>query len=128
MPEPIVFISHFRVKAGKLDAVRQLSRQVFGQLEAGKPRTLAFLGYLDEASTRLTFVHLFGDAESMDIHNEGAGGRSSAADELIEPEGWEIYGTPSDAALQMMQGEAAAAGVTLSVEPQSLGGFIRPGR
>ena len=41
MSEPIVFISHFRIKEGGLDTIRTFAREVFERMEADKPRTLA---------------------------------------------------------------------------------------
>ena len=126
MAEPIAFISHFRVKPGKLKEVRRLFGSFATQLAVDKPRTTGYLAYVDEAGKRLTILHLFPDAEAMDLHFEGADARSAAAYELFEPSGWEIYGAPSAAALETMQRDAAAAGVSLTVEPTSLGGFLRP--
>ena len=126
MSEPIVFISHFRIKEGALDAYRQLQREMVRLLEAEKPRTLALLPYLDADRTRMTTFHLFADAESMDLHFEGALERSAAAYEFLEPDGWEIYGTPSDKAMDMMGNSAAASGVTFTLQTEYLGGFLRP--
>lgn len=127
MSQPIVFISHFRIKEGKGDAWKDLSRQAAAALEAGKPRTVGFLQYLDERGTGLSIVHVFPDAESMDLHVEGAEERAQAAYELVEPAGWEIYGRPSDEALEMMRRSAEAAGVPLRIHPEHLGGFLRLG-
>jgi quinol monooxygenase YgiN len=126
MAEPIAFISHFRIKPGKLQDVRAAASAAAAQLAAAKPRTAAFLASLDENGQRLSFVHLFPDAAAMDLHIEGAADRSQAAYELFEPAGWEIYGTPSAAAREMIERDAADAGVPLIVEPDSLGGFLRP--
>lgn len=125
MPEPIVFISHFRIKDQQLEKIRRMLDQVIEQIESQKPRTLAQVGFADPERMTLTFVHVFGDADSMDIHVEGSEQRSSAAYEFIEPRGWEIYGRPSNAVIEMMKREAAEAGVTLTVEPEVLGGFLR---
>ena len=126
MSEPIVFISHFRVKAGKLDSLRRLSHVVTKRLEAEKPRTLVFLAYLDDSGESVSFVHVFGDAESMDLHFQGADERSKAAYEFLEPEGWEIYGRPSDAAVETMRQAATTSGVSLTVQGQHMSGFLRP--
>jgi hypothetical protein len=126
MSEPIVFISHFKVKAGKLEGFRQAFREVVELLEAEKPRTLAQIAYLNDSGTELAIVHLFGNADSMDMHFEGAEQRSNTAYEFIEPDGFEIYGTPSSQVVASMRGEAATAGVSLSIQPTQLGGFIRP--
>ena len=125
MSEPIVFISHFRVKAGQLDAFRPYLREGSATLQADKPRTVAFLAYIDEAGTQATIVHVFPDAEAVDRHVEGSGERSRDAYEFLQPDGWEIYGTPSAAALAMLQEGAVAAGVSLAVRPDYIGGFLR---
>jgi quinol monooxygenase YgiN len=125
MNEPIVFISHFRIKPDQIDAFRTYFREGATGLQAVKPRTVAFLAYADEAGTRVSIVHLFPDADAMDLHIEGAAERSRAAYEFLEPDGWEIYGAPSTAALAMMQQGAALAGVTLTVQPGRIGGFLR---
>ena len=126
MSEPVVFISHFRVKEGMLDGFKELLHDVTRQLQAEKPRTLAYLFYLSEDATELSIVHVFGDAVSMDAHSEGAQERSRTAYEFIEPQGWEIYGSPSREALQMMQNAASSAGVALDVQPTFMDGFLRP--
>jgi len=125
MNEPIVFISHFRIKADQLDAFRTYFREGATGLQAEKPRTVAFLAYADEAGTRVSIVHVFPDADAMDLHVEGAAERARAAYEFMEPDGWEIYGAPSEAALGMMRAGALAAGVTFNVQPGQIGGFLR---
>jgi hypothetical protein len=125
MTEPIVFISHLRVKEGKLEDLLAASRPRATLLHAAKPRTVVFLGYLSEDRTQVSFVHIFPDADAFDLHNEGAAARTSAAYQLIEPDGWEVYGSPSAAALAMLEREAAQAGVTLTVQPGFIAGFLR---
>jgi len=125
MSEPIVFISHFRVRAGKLDDLRRITEEVTRSLASEKPRTLMYLSYLDADGSNVTFVHAFADAVSMDLHVEGAAERSAAVYEFVEPGGWEIYGTPSDAALGMLRGAAEASGVMLRVQASYLDGFLR---
>ena len=127
MPGPIVFVSHFRVKEGRSDDMRRLFNQVAKAMEAGRPRTVGFLFYIAEGGTRMSIIHVFPDAESMDLHFAGAEERSSAAYEYVAPDGWEIYGKPSEAVLEQMQGEAASTGVTLDVQPEFLAGFLRLG-
>ena len=125
MSEPVVFISHFRVKEGTLEPLKRLSEEVGVGILAEKPRTVAYLMYLDEQGTEMAVVHCFPDADSMDLHFEGADERSAAAYEFLEPRGWEIYGSPNEAAMGMMRQAATAAGVDLTVRPGYLGGFLR---
>ena len=127
MSEPVVFISRFQLKPGTLDAYRQFSAENTALLEADKPRTLVFLMYLNENATRVSIVHAFADSASMDLHFEGATERARAAYEFLLPEGWEVYGKPSEQALITLQQAASAAGVSLTLWPKYGGGFIRAG-
>jgi hypothetical protein len=125
MPEPIVFISHFKVREGKLEGLEELSRAAQSELERGKPRTVAYLFYLNDDRSELTIVHVFPDADAMDVHAEGADKRAAAAYEFVEPAGWEIYGRPNPGALEMMREAAARSNVGLVFQPPSMGGFLR---
>jgi len=125
MPGPIVFISHSRVKAGSLEGLRDFLATGAPLLQTDKPRTLAFLPYLNEDGTELSIVHLFADSESFAIHLDGVAERSAAADAFIETTGFEIYGRPSDGVLEAMRQAAAQSGVSLRLEHESLAGFLR---
>jgi len=128
MSEPIVFISHFHVKEGRLDALKDLARAVTERIELEKPRTLLYLSYIDEAGGTVSFLHAFADADSMDLHFEGADQRSAAAYELVEPAGWEVYGNPSEAAIDSLRGAAANSGVTITEQRDLAAGFLRLAR
>jgi hypothetical protein len=125
MPEPIFFLSHFRLKEGGLDVMRKITSEATAQLQAEKPRTALFLSYVSSDGGVISFLHAFADAEAMDLHFVGADQRAKAASEHMEPLGWEIYGEPSTAALEEMRGAALAAGVPLSLHPEYLAGFLR---
>ena len=86
MSEPIVFISRFRVKAGKAEAYKELQRDTAKLLLADKPRTLVYLAYLTENSEQITMVHAFADSESMDLQFQGAFERAKVGFELFEPD------------------------------------------
>lgn len=124
MSDPIVFISHSKVKEGGLEAFRELSEEVFSVMEAEKPGTVLHYGYLDEEATEIHFVHVFPDADAMDAHMVGAAERVGQAGQFIETFGFEIYGAPSDEALTMLR---HAPGVDVEVNPDGFGGYIRLG-
>ena len=125
MKDAIVFISRNRVLPGKLEALRAFLDTGASMLEEAKPRTLAFLPYLDGEGERLSIVHFFADATAFDVHLAGAGDRSAAAYELIAPLGFELYGPISTAARDMFAASAAAAGLELTVLPELPAGFLR---
>lgn len=116
MSEPIVFIAHSRVKEGKLDGLVEFLREGYKRLEPEKPHTLASLAYLTNG-TELTVFHLFADADSYDVHQEGAEERLRGIDEFLEPGPLEIYGKASDLAMGAM-GQSATSG-------EFLAGFLR---
>jgi len=127
MSEPVFFVSHFRIKEGQLDGVRQMMSEATSRLQAEKPRTALFLTYQDADRATVSFLHAFADAEAMDLHIEGSHNRSRAAYQFLEPLGWELYGDPSPAALENLRQAAASAGVPLTRHPEYVGGFLRLG-
>jgi hypothetical protein len=59
MFNPIVFISHFKIKDGKLDGLKQHAHMMVEHLQANKPGTVAILQYPNEDETELSIVHVF---------------------------------------------------------------------
>jgi quinol monooxygenase YgiN len=127
MSDPIVFVSHSRVKDGRLEGFREFLREGARALQADKPGTVVFLAYVDASGTEATIVHAFPDAAAMDAHLQGVDERSGAADAFIETTGYEIYGTPSPQVLEAMQRFAASEGVPLAIRPDHVGGYLCPG-
>ncbi len=84
MSEPIVFISHNRVKEGKLDGFKQAYREAAELMEANKPGTITFLAYVNEEGTEVSIVHVFPDANSMDHHMQGVAERAKETAEFLE--------------------------------------------
>jgi hypothetical protein len=82
---------------------------------------LLFIGPDEE----LTIIHVFGDAEAMDIHAERAKAHSPRAMALFEPLGWEIYGKPGAATRVALESAAKQAGVALREYPEFTSGFLR---
>jgi quinol monooxygenase YgiN len=124
MSEPIVFISHNKIKPGKLDALREYSPQTIQLLQEQKPETVVFLSYVNDDGSEVSFLHVFPDAEAMDAHFEGAQERSKNAYEFMSPLSMEIYGSPSDSVREMLK-QIAESGVKVSIDSDYLGGFLR---
>jgi quinol monooxygenase YgiN len=125
MSEPIVFVSHHRVKPGKLDELKSLMREMWATMEVEKPRTLMNLAYINEDGTEVTFMHAFADIEAMQLHWQGADDRTAQAYAYIEPIGFEIYGSAGEQIVDGMRAEAAEGGVTLTLWPEFMTGFLR---
>jgi len=124
MSEPIVFITHHRIKAGKLEALRRFNQEGFQLIQEQKPATLVLLAYAGADGSEVSFVHIFPDAEAMDLHFQGVDERTKKAYELIQPMSMEIYGSPNEGVLESMK-QIAESGVSVSIDTDHLGGFLR---
>ena len=124
MSEPIIFISNQRVKEGKLEGYKQYYRQVAEMTEVNKPGTVAHLAYLNENGTELSIIHIFPDAESMELHMKGVDELAKKAYEYVEILSFEIYGKPTDTILERMM-QIVGSSITLNIRPQLIGGYIR---
>ena len=124
MSNPIIFISNQRIKEGKLEDYKKNYLQVASMTEATKLKTAAPLAYLNEEGTKASIVHVFPDAESMEVHMKGVDELAKKAYQFMEIESFEIYGRPSDKILAGIM-QIAGSGVTLDIKPQSVGGYIR---
>ena len=98
--------------------------RVLPGLEAAKPRTVFQNFYVDETGKTVSIIHIFPDAEAMNLHAEGATTRSQAAVEFIEPIGFEIYGSPTESFLATLR-DIPNIDALLQVRPDHRAGFSR---
>ena len=124
MSNPIVFISRNRIREGKTEEFKKHYQDSIQLIFAGKPNTLAQLGYENEGGTEFTVVRVFPNADALDQQIQGGDERSKKTYEYIEPTAIEIFGTPNPATLEKMK-KIAGSGITVSISPSYLGGFIR---
>jgi hypothetical protein len=124
MSEPIIFISNQRVKEGKLEGYKHYYRQVAEQAKANKPGAVAHLAYHNDEGTELSIIHIFPDAESMELHMIGVDELAKKAYEYVEILSFEIYGQPADMVLERMM-KIVGSGIALNIRPQLIGGYIR---
>ena len=72
MDQPIVFISHWTVKPGKLDDLKRSPGTSCRGWRRRSPGRSSILAFFDDEGTLATFVHAFADPDSLDLHFEGA--------------------------------------------------------
>jgi hypothetical protein len=125
MSDPIVFISRNLVKQGMLDEFRKHYLESIPLTKANKPDTFVQLPYVNENLTEVDIVRVFPSADALDHQLQGADKRSRIAYQFIEPTSIEIFGTPNNYAMEMMK-KVAGSGIDVRVNPQFIGGFIRP--
>ena len=124
MSESIVLISNQRIKEGMLDGYMQTYRREIELIKADKPGTVAHLAYVNENGSEVSMIHVFPDAEALDLHMQGVGERAKKAFEFMEVISYEIYGRPSDSVLKQMQ-QFAGPGIELNLKLQNMGGYLR---
>jgi len=126
MSGPFIFIATNRLKPGKFDEEKARVPGLAEFIEANEPRLLAFNEYANEAGTEVAVVQVHTDADSMAFHMEVVAERAAAAyaETVDATTGIQVFGTPSDAVVEMLRRQAGA-GVPLRVKPHHLGGFTR---
>ena len=117
MSEPIIFISNQRVKEGKLEGYKHYYRQVAEQAKADKPGTIAHIAYHNEEGTELSIIHIFPDAEAMELHMKGVDELAKKAFEYVEILSFEIYGKPTETVLEGMM-QIVGSSIPLNIRPQ----------
>jgi quinol monooxygenase YgiN len=122
--EPIIFISHQRVKEGKLEGYKHYYQQVAEQAKANKPGTIAHIAYHNEEGSELSIIHVFSDAEAMELHMKGVNELAKKAYEYVEILSFEIYGNPAATLLERMM-QIVGSRIALNIKPQLIGGYIR---
>ena len=127
MSGPFIFIATNRLKPGKLDDETARVPGLVDFIEANEPHLIAFNEYVNEEGTEVAVVQIHLDADSMASHMEVVAERAATAyaQTIDATTGIQVFGTPSNAVIEMLRRQAGA-GVPLSVKPQHLGGFTRP--
>ncbi len=110
MSEPIVYIDRSRVRPGKLAELKPAIEDLVEFIEAREPQLLSYGFHLDEDESRMTVVAVHPDAASVEFHMEVGGEAFRGFADLIEMEGIEVYGDPTDRMLEQLQQKAEALG------------------
>jgi quinol monooxygenase YgiN len=126
MSEPFIFIGTHAIREGKLEDFKKTWRELVELVEADEPRLIAFNGYANDDETEVTIVQVHPDADSMLFHMQVARDHISEAYQSVleKTKRIDVYGKPSDTALEMIR-QLAASEVPLSVKANHLGGFTR---
>src|SRR6266480_7360432 len=127
MSGPFIFIATNRLKPGKLDDESARVSGLVDFIEANEPQLIAFNEYANDDGTEVAVVQVHPDADSMAFHMAVVAERAASAyaETVDATTGIQVFGTPSNAVVEMLRRQAGA-GVPLGVKPHHLGGFSRP--
>jgi hypothetical protein len=126
VPGPFIFIATNRLKPGAYEAERRRVPGLVEFIREGEPRLLAFNEYVNDDRTEVTVVQVHPDAASMELHMGVVRERAAEAyaETLDSTTQVQVFGTPSDAVVEVLRAQAGA-GVPLAVHAEHLGGFTR---
>ena len=131
MSEPLIYISTWRIKEGKLEDYKQFTKEFLEIIKAKEPQLIAIHLFLNEDGTEVTSIQIHPDAASMDFHMQVV--EQVLGEEMfewvertdfVEPKHFEIYGTPSTGLLEADQ-PLVESGIARSVKPLHIAGFTR---
>jgi hypothetical protein len=125
---PLIFISHSKVKPGKLQAYQAQAAEAIDLVESEEPRMIAFIFYASADSADISTVQVHPDAESLDLHLKIFFDKlQEKASATLDTYEISVYGAPSDEALAMLnQMPTQLPGLRVRVHPEHNGGFLRP--
>lgn len=126
MPEPIIYIDRSEIRPGKLDEIKPAMDELVEFVEAEEPQLLSYGFFLDEDEAQLAVVAIHPDAASLEFHMDIGGPRFRGFAELLEMVSIDVYGEPSERALEQLHQKAQALGKSGRVAVHSLhAGFAR---
>jgi hypothetical protein len=133
MSEPVVYVSTFRIREGKLPEYRRLLEKLVRTVDANEPHVPAFLTFANDDQTEITNVHVFPDAMTLDRHMAVLAEQMGLLPtdlaqvmQYLEPVGIQVYGAPGGQAAAM-DDSLRNSGVPFSGASGFLGGFTRGG-
>jgi len=108
--EPIVYIDHSDIRDGKLEELKAGIRHVVDFLETREPQLISYGFHIDEEASRMTVVAVHPDSASLELHIEIGGPEFRKLADFISLTAIEVYGRPSEKALEQVRLKAAALG------------------
>jgi hypothetical protein len=104
MSGPLIHISTYTIKGGKLEECKKRLAELVGLVETNEPRLIAFHSYLDEQGNKVSIVQVHPDSASMEFHMEVISEHlSDAFDYLDKTVSEQVYGAPSDTLSEMLR-------------------------
>jgi hypothetical protein len=106
----ILVVDSSDIRPGKLAAVKAGVEELVAFVEANEAEPLAYDIYFDEAGTQMTVVQIHPDSASLERHMTIAGPIFRRFADLLTLARVDVYGEPSEAALDQIRGKAQLLG------------------
>jgi hypothetical protein len=126
MAEPIVYVDHSQVHAGKVEEVKERAVELVDFIKVREPRLLFYGFFFSDDERQMSVVALHPDSESMNVHLEIGGPEFRKFRDLITLQGIDVYGRPTDDVLDQLRQKAQMLGATEGVAVHGMeAGFAR---
>jgi len=125
--DSIVYVDRSDVREGALDDVRSAIDELVEFIATKEPQLLAYNVYLNDDGTRMTVIHVNRDSASLEYHLEIGGPAFRKFAGLITLRSIDVYGRPSEAAIERLHEKARMLGGATVVVHDRRAGFVRVG-
>jgi quinol monooxygenase YgiN len=110
MSSSILVVDSSEIHEGKLAEVKAAVEDLVAFVKANETGPLAYDIYFAEAGTRMTVIQIHSHPQSLERHLTAAGPVFRRFTDLVTLERVDVYGRPSDAALEQMHSKAQLLG------------------
>jgi quinol monooxygenase YgiN len=125
MGDPLIYVDRSEVRPGKVDELRTAIAELAAHVDANEPQLLSYAAFLDPDGEHLTVIHVHRDPRSLERHAVIAGPLFGRFAELLRLLRIDLYGSPSDTAVEALRDKAELlGGATVVVHPLEAG-FVR---
>lgn len=126
MSEPIVYIDRSTVRPARAAELKAAMAELVEFVADREPQLLSYGFFLDEDDTQMTVVAVHPDSASIELHMEVGGPKFREFADLIDLQGIEVYGEPSERVRELLRQKAQLLGEAGSVQVHSRqAGFSR---
>jgi hypothetical protein len=125
LSSPILVVDSSDIREGKLEEVKVGVEDLVAFVEANEAEPLSYDIYFDEAGSKMTVVQIHPDSTSLERHLTVAGPVFRKFADLLTLRRVDVYGRPSEAALEQMRGKAQLLGGATIVVHELHSGFSR---
>jgi hypothetical protein len=123
--DPILVVDSSEIHEGKLEEVKARVEDLVAFVEANEAEPLTYNIYFNEAGTQMTVVQIHPRSASLERHLTVAGPAFRRFADLLTLARVDVYGSPSEAALDQMRSKAQLLGKAPVVVHELHSGFSR---
>lgn len=106
----LVYVDRSDVSDGALDRLKDAIGALAEFIERNEPQLISYSAYFSDDGRQMTVVHVHADSASLDYHLEVAGPRFARFADLLTLSSIDIYGEPSEKALEELRNKVRLLG------------------